>query len=71
MGHIGYTPQFKKFKIEGINKKEIKSLIKEAKLIENAGAFSIILECIAPKASKINNKEFKYTYNRDRFFLTL
>ncbi len=57
MGHIGYTPQFKKkFKIEGINKKEIQSLIKEAKLIENAGAFSIILECIAPKASKLITK---------------
>ena len=57
MGHIGYTPQFKKkFKIEGINKKEIQSLIKEAQLIENAGAFSIILECIAPKASKLITK---------------
>ena len=57
MGHIGYTPQFKKkFKIEGINKKEIQSLIKEAQLIENAGAFSIILECIAPEASKLITK---------------
>ena len=57
MGHIGYTPQFKKkFKIEGINNKEIQSLIKEAQLIENAGAFSIILECIAPKASKLITK---------------
>ena len=57
MGHIGYTPQFKKkFKIEGSNKKEIKSLLKEAKLIESAGAFSIILECISPKASKLITK---------------
>ena len=31
-------------------------MIKEAKLIENAGAFSIILECIAPKASKLITK---------------
>ena len=32
MGHIGYTPQFKKkFKIEGQTKKEIKKLLKEAK----------------------------------------
>ena len=53
MGHIGYTPQFKKkFKIEGKNKKEEKKLIKEAKLIEKAGAFSIVLECISPNVAK-------------------
>jgi len=53
MGHIGYTPQYKKkFKIEGKNKKEEKKLIKEAKLIERAGAFSIVLECISPNVAK-------------------
>ena len=31
MGHIGYTPQFKKkFKIEGLSKKETRKLLKEA-----------------------------------------
>ena len=53
MGHIGYTPQFKKkFKVEGKNKKEVSKLIKEAKLIEKAGAFSIVLECITPLTAK-------------------
>ncbi len=53
MGHIGYTPQYKKkFKIEGKNKKEEKKLMKEAKLIERAGAFSIVLECISPNVAK-------------------
>jgi ketopantoate hydroxymethyltransferase len=48
MGHIGYTPQFKKkFKIEG-NTKEITNLLKKL-YIEKAGAFSIVLECISPK----------------------
>ena len=47
MGHIGFTPQFKKkFKIEGDSKKKAKKLLKEAKNIEKAGAFSIVLECI-------------------------
>ena len=57
MGHIGYTPQFKKkFKIQGRNKKEEKKLIKEALLIEKSGAFSIVLECISPQvAKKITN----------------
>ena len=53
MGHIGYTPQFKKrFKVEGKYNKEIKRLVKEALSIEKAGAFSIVLECITPYTSK-------------------
>ena len=53
MGHIGYTPQFKnKFKIEGQSTKETKFLLERAKLIERAGAFSIVLECIASNAAK-------------------
>ena len=52
MGHIGYTPQFKKkFKVEGKNSKEMKKLI--------AGAFSIVLECVTPNAAKIISKVLK------------
>ena len=52
MGHIGYTPQFKKiFKTQGLKSKEEKKLIHEAKMRENAGAFSIVLECIAKKVA--------------------
>ena len=53
MGHIGFTPQFKKFKIEGKSKSEVNKLLKEAELIQSAGAFSIVLECISPKAAKL------------------
>ena len=54
MGHIGFTPQFKKkFKIEGQTKKEAIKLLKEAKQIEKAGAFSIVLECISPPTAKL------------------
>ncbi len=53
MGHIGYTPQFKKkFKIEGQTNIQIENLYKEAKLIEDAGAFAIVLECLSPKAAR-------------------
>ena len=56
MGHIGFTPQFKnKFKIEGLTKQKTKKLVKEAQLIEKAGAFSIVLECVAPSV-KTNYK---------------
>tara|TARA_B100001996_G_C18609605_1_gene573134 strand:- start:188 stop:967 length:780 start_codon:yes stop_codon:yes gene_type:complete len=57
MGHIGYTPQHKgKFKPQGLNKEQEKKLINEAIKIENAGAFSIVLECINfNTARKITN----------------
>ena len=60
MGHIGYTPQFtKKFKIEGDTKKSANKLLKEALLIQKAGAFSIVLECISPTASKLITSRLK------------
>ena len=53
MGHIGYTPQFKKkFKIEGQTKSEADQLLSDAKSVEKAGAFSIVLECLSSKAAK-------------------
>ena len=60
MGHIGFTPQFKKkFKLEGQSKKEAEILLKEAKLIEKAGAFCIVLECITSKAAKLITDNLK------------
>ena len=58
MGHIGFTPQFKKkFKIEGQTKSEVIKLLKEAKLIQKAGAFSIVLECLSPESAKLITRE--------------
>ena len=60
MGHIGFTPQFKKkFKIEGGTKRKAKKLLEEALLIEKAGAFSLVLECITPEAAKIITNNLK------------
>ena len=60
MGHIGYTPQFKnKFMVEGDTNAKVKKLLKEAELIQKAGAFSIVLECLTPQASKIITKNLK------------
>ncbi|WP_169753876.1 3-methyl-2-oxobutanoate hydroxymethyltransferase [Campylobacter curvus] len=48
MGHIGLMPQFSKFeggfKIKGRDETEAKRLMDEAKAIEQAGAFAILLE---------------------------
>ena len=60
MGHIGFTPQFKKkFKISGKKESDKKKLINEAKNIEKAGAFSIVLECISEKVAREITKTLK------------
>ena len=53
MGHIGFTPQYyKKFRVHGILKKDRLRLINEAKKNENAGVFSIVLECVSSLVAK-------------------
>ena len=60
MGHIGFTPQFKKkFKLEGQSNKETQNLLKEAISIENAGAFAIVLECLTSYAAKKITNQIK------------
>jgi 3-methyl-2-oxobutanoate hydroxymethyltransferase len=50
MGHIGLTPQsihhIGQFKVKGSLENEARKLIEEAKNLENAGAFAVVLECI-------------------------
>lgn len=50
MGHIGMTPQtatsFGGFKVQGGTPESARKLIEDAKAIEAAGAFSIVLECV-------------------------
>ena len=60
MGHIGYTPQYKKaFKPQGLKKNEARKLIYEAEQIEKAGAFSLVLECISSKVAKKITEKIK------------
>lgn len=50
MGHIGLTPQsattFGGFKMQGGTPEGAKKLIEDAKALEAAGAFSIVVECV-------------------------
>ncbi len=50
MGHIGLTPQsvnlFGGFKVQGREINRAKVLIEDAKALEDAGVFSIVLECV-------------------------
>ena len=60
MGHIGFTPQFKKkFKLEGQSYKETQNLLKEARSIEKAGAFAVVLECLTSYAAKKITNQIK------------
>ena len=50
MGHVGLTPQsihrFGQFKVRGTESVEAKKIVDDARNIEKAGAFAVILECI-------------------------
>lgn len=50
MGHIGLTPQYccqmGGYKVQGKNDQSAKKILKDAKLLEEAGVFSLVLECI-------------------------
>ena len=57
MAHIGLTPQsvnvFGGFKVQGKSEEGAKKLIEEAKAVEEAGAFAIVLECVPAKLAEI------------------
>lgn len=61
MGHIGLTPQSVNvlggFWVQGKEEKAARELIEDAKKIEAAGAFSIVLECIPARLSEIITRE--------------
>ena len=60
MGHVGILPQTdKKFSFKGKKQKEINRILNDTKLLENAGAFSIVLECVEKKLSKQITKNIK------------
>ena len=53
MGHLGILPQTeKKFTYKGKILAERNKILKDAKLLEEAGIFSVVLECIETKLAK-------------------
>ncbi|MDY2632676.1 MULTISPECIES: 3-methyl-2-oxobutanoate hydroxymethyltransferase [unclassified Clostridium] len=57
MAHIGLTPQsvnaFGGFKVQGKDEEAARRLIEEAKAVEKAGAFAVVLECVPEKLSRL------------------
>jgi len=60
MAHIGLTPQsvnaFGGFKVQGKDEEAARSLIEQAKAVEAAGAFAVVLECIPAKLADLITK---------------
>ena len=63
MGHIGMTPQtatsFGGFKVQGGTPESARKLIEDAKALEAAGAFSIVVECVPSVVAKAMQEEVK------------
>lgn len=54
--HLGLTPQsinaFGGFKVQGKGKEAAQKLLDEARAVEQAGAFAVVLECVPAKLAK-------------------
>lgn len=57
MGHLGLTPQsinaFGGFKVQGKSTQAAQKIVDDARALEAAGAFSIVLECIPAELAQI------------------
>lgn len=60
MAHIGLTPQsinaFGGFKVQGKSEGAAKKLLEDAKAVEEAGAFAVVLECVPAKLAELISK---------------
>ena len=56
MGHLGFTPQFLNtlggYKIQGKTQEATEEILRQAKELEKAGAFSIVLEMVPQESAK-------------------
>lgn len=63
MAHLGLTPQsihaFGGFKVQGKTEAAAKKLMEDAKAIQEAGAFAVVLECVPAKLAEMVTKELE------------
>ncbi|HIP39241.1 MAG TPA: 3-methyl-2-oxobutanoate hydroxymethyltransferase [Desulfocapsa sulfexigens] len=61
MGHIGLTPQTATqlggYKVQGRDVEAAKKLVEDARALEKAGAFALVLECIPDELGRIISEE--------------
>ena len=63
MAHIGLTPQsinaFGGFRVQGKTLERAREIIEESKIVEEAGAFAVVLECVPALLAEKITKELK------------
>jgi len=61
MGHVGMTPQSVNqsggYRVQGKGRKEAEKILQEAKALEAAGAFALVLECVPSSLANTITKE--------------
>ncbi len=61
MGHLGLTPQsvnaFGGYKVQGKDEEAARKLLDDAKALEAAGAFAVVLECVPAALAELVSKE--------------
>ena len=60
VGHIGLTPQsvnvFGGHKVQGKSEESARQIIEDAKAVEKAGAFALVMECVPAKLAEVITK---------------
>lgn len=63
VAHLGLTPQsinaFGGFKVQGKSEAAARKLMEDAKAVEAAGAFAVVLECVPAKLAELVTKELQ------------
>ena len=63
MAHLGLTPQsvnaFGGFKVQGKSEEAAKQLLEDAKRVQDAGAFAVVLECVPEKLATLISKSLE------------
>lgn len=61
MAHLGLTPQsihaFGGHRVQGKTEEDAKKLLEDARAVEEAGAFAVVLECVPSKLASLITKE--------------
>ena len=71
VAHLGLTPQsintFGGFKVQGKTEAAAKKLIEDAKAVEEAGAFLLVLECVPAKLAKLLTESIMFSDFKPKF----
>ncbi len=63
VAHLGLTPQslhaFGGFKVQGKSEEAARKLLEDAKIIEEAGAVAVVLECVPAKLAELVSKKLR------------